>query len=347
LPNAFFPPGALFRESLSVISGFQSAEKNHNMNKVYCKSDFNKLDREFKLERLKQEGHSVPLQTEKPLLLPDKKQLPMKKLGKALTGLWQIVKNPWLLNHVLDEDVYWRKQVVKKFGFENGLPVIDLEELFPGFEETVAPYAFLDGGCLPSDLALLRALARKYKLESYLEIGTWRGESVANVAPLVKEAVSLNLPDSEMRAMGMSEDYINLHRYFSKELPKVTHLQANSLTFDFSSLQKQFDLIFVDGDHHYEMVFSDSAKVFKVLKPDAGIIVWHDYARNPEQVRWSVLAGMLGGLPAEMHKHLYHVSNTMCAVYLPKLSTDIARRTLKPNEKPVKYFEVRLKTVSI
>jgi predicted O-methyltransferase YrrM len=315
------------------------------MSKVYCKSDFKKLDREFKHERLRQEGHAEEsFQTEKPLTLP-KKQHSMKKVGKALTGLWQIVKNPWLLNHVLDEENYWRKKVVKKHGFANGLPVIDIEELFPGFDETVTPYAFLDGSCLPTDLALLRALAKKYKAENYLEIGTWRGESVANLAPLVKEAVTLNLPDSEMRAMGMSEEYINLHRYFSIDLPNVTHLQANSLTFDFNSLGKTFDLIFVDGDHHYEAVFSDSSKVLKALEPGSGIIVWHDYARNPEQVRWSVLAGILDGLPAEMHKHLYHISNTMCAVYLPKLSTNIARKTLKPNEKPGKYFEVTLRVV--
>lgn len=316
------------------------------MSKVYCKSDFNKLDREFKVERMKQEGRSAPSQIEKPVLLPQKKKLPMKKLGKALTGLWQIVKNPWLLNHVLDEDIYWHKKVVKKHGFENGLPVIALEDLFPGFSETVSPYAFLDGSCIPTDLALLRSLARKYKVESYLEIGTWRGESVANVAPLVKEAVTLNLPDAEMRAMGMSEDHINLHRCFSKDLPNVTHLQANSLTFDFSSLQKQFDLIFVDGDHHYEAVFSDSANVLKALKPGNGIIAWHDYARNPEQVRWSVLAGILDGLPAEMHKHLYHVSNTLCAVFLPQLDTAIPRNDLKPNERPGKYFELRVKLLN-
>jgi len=314
------------------------------MSKVYCKSDFNKLDREFKIERMKQEGQAEPLQDEKALPLPQKQQR-MKKIGKALKGLWQIVKNPWLLNHVLDEELYWRKKLVKRHGFENGLPVIDIEELFPSFEESVIPYAFLDGSSLPTDLALLRALARKYQAESYLEIGTWRGESVANVAPLVKEAVTLNLPDDEMRAMGMSEDYINLHRYFSKDLPNVTHIQANSFAFDFGSLGRTFDLIFVDGDHHYEAVFSDSAKVLKALKPEAGIIVWHDYARNPEQVRWSVLAGILDGLPAEMHKHLYHVSNTMCAVYLPKLDPAIAPKPLKPNEKPGRYFGVKLRVV--
>ena len=315
------------------------------MSKVYCKSNFKKLDREFKLERLKQEGHAAEsFQIEKPLTLPQK-QSSMKKLSKALTGLWQIMKNPWLLNHVLDEELYWRKKVVKKHGFSEGLPVIDIEELFPGFDETVAPYAFLDGSCLPTDLALLRALAKKYKAETYLEIGTWRGESVANVAPLVKEAVTLNLPDAEMRAMGMSEEYIDLHRYFSESLPNVTHIQANSLAFDFSSLQKQFDLIFVDGDHHYEAVLSDSAKILKALKPETGMIVWHDYAHNPEQVRWSVLAGMLDGLPSEMHKHLYHISNTMCAVYLPKLDPDISPKTLKANERPGRFFEVKVRAV--
>ncbi|MEE4176655.1 MAG: class I SAM-dependent methyltransferase [Bacteroides sp.] len=319
------------------------------MSKVYCKSDFKKLEKEFKIQRLQQEG-DLPEGKEtaaKPIPLEHTKDNIMYKIQKALTGLWQIIKNPWLLNHVLDEEVYWRKRVVKQYGFENGLPVIALEDLFPGFDETVTPYAFLDGSCLPTDLALLRALARKYKVGSYLEIGTWRGESVANVAPLVSEAVTINLPDNEMRAMGMTEEYIGLHRLFSKNLANVTHLQANSLGFDFSSLKKAFDMIFVDGDHHYEAVRSDSGQILKALNQDTGIVVWHDYARNPEQTRWSVLAGIIDGLPKEMHQHLYHVSNTMCAVYLPGLSPEIPRRSLNPNVHPGKYFELRLKTIKL
>ena len=316
------------------------------MSKVYCKSDFKKLEKEFKIQRLQAEGKMPGEEAPEgnPLPLREYKPTGMNKIQKALTGLWQVFKNPWLLNHVLDEEKYWRKKVVRQYGFESGLPLIDMEGMFPSFEETVSPYAFLDGSCLPTDLALLRALARKYQVESYLEIGTWRGESVANVAPLVREAVTINLPDHEMRALGQNEEYIGLHRLFSEKLPNVTHLQANSMDFDFASLEKKFDMIFVDGDHHYEAVRSDSGRLLQALNPGKGIIVWHDYARNPEQTRWSVLLGILDGLPREMHPHLYHVSNTLCAVYLPDLDPDIHRGTLKPNQKPRKYFEVTLKT---
>lgn len=263
------------------------------------------------------------------------------KIRKAFAGIVQLIRNPYLLNHVLDEETYWRSRVVRKHGFADGLPVIDIADLFPVFEQRVSPYAFLDGSCTPLDLALLRALAEAYGVDDYLEIGTWRGESVANVAPFVKQAVSINLPDEEMRAMGMDEAYIGLHRFFSRNLANVNHLQANSLRFDFGTLGRKFDMVFVDGDHHYEAVRSDSSRVAGILK-ESGVLVWHDYARNPEQVRWSVLAGILDGLPVDMHRHLYHISNTLCAVYLPALPAHVKPVRLQAHEQPGKFFEIRI-----
>ncbi len=264
------------------------------------------------------------------------------KIQKAAKGIVQLIRNPYLLNHVLDEELYWRKQVLKHHGADHGLPVIDIVELFPGFTQTVSPYSFLDGSCTPLDLALLRGLAERYAVVNYLEIGTWRGESVANVAPLVEQAVSINLSDEEMRAMGRGEDYIGLHRYFSEGLPNVRHVQANSRSFDFGSLEKRFDMVFIDGDHHNEMVRSDTVKVLEVIQEEKGIIVWHDYARNPEQVRWSVLAGILDGLPEAMRQHVYHISNTLCAVYLPQLPDQVVAKELKANESPKTYFSVQI-----
>jgi predicted O-methyltransferase YrrM len=269
------------------------------------------------------------------------------KIQKATKGIIHLIKNPYLLNHVLDEEVYWRNRVVKGHGYDQGLPVLDIARLFPDFEERVSPYAFLDGSCTPLDLALLRGLAKLNKVENYLEIGTWRGESVANIAPLVQYAVSINLSDEEMRAMGRGEDYISLHRFFSKALPNVKHVQANSLNFDFGALGKHFDMVFIDGDHHYEMVRSDTEKVLKIIDKEKGIIVWHDYACNPEQVRWSVLAGILDGLPGAMRKHVYHVSNTLCAVYLPQIPDHVVPEALKANETPEKYFSVHIITKSV
>ena len=241
----------------------------------------------------------------------------MSKFSKTFAALYQIVRNPWLLNKVLDDDRYWKNIVNKNFGFHYGLPVIRAMELFGDFSETVDPFAFLDGGSLPTDLALLKKLARGFPQCSYFEIGTWRGESVANVASVADICVSLNLSGDEMKKMGLNQRYIDLHRFYSRDLPHVTHLEGNTLNFDFQSLNRKFDLVFIDGDHHYEMVKNDTKKVFSHLLHENTIVVWHDYARNPETVRNDVLAGILEGCPQACHKHIFHVAHTLCAVYIP------------------------------
>jgi hypothetical protein len=140
--------------------------------------------------------------------------------------------------------------------------------------------------------------------------------------------------------MGMAEDYIGIHRYFSEGKPNIRHIQAHSHSFDFSSLNTKFDLIFIDGDHHHESIFKDTQTAFGLLKDDRSVIVWHDYALSPETPRFEVLSGILEGCPKEFHRHLYHISNTLCAVFSRE---DLAASPLKPNEKRTKTFEVHLK----
>ncbi len=243
----------------------------------------------------------------------------MSKISKAIGILKTLITNPKSILTVLEHEDNFQKLIQKKHpGFSSGLPVLDILDLFPGMNETVSPYSFLDGTSLPSDLALLKMLARKFSDCMYLEIGTWRGESVANVASVAKECVTINLPDADMRKMGLHEKYIQLHRFFSGHLPNVKHIQHHSSTFDFKSLGKKFDLIFVDGDHHYDQVKTDTQNVFQLLRDEHSIIVWHDYARSPEQVRYEVCAGILDGCPPESRKNLFHVSNTLCAIFTQK-----------------------------
>ena len=90
-----------------------------------------------------------------------------------------------------------------------------------------------------------------------------------------------------------------MHRFFSKDIPNITHLQADSQTFNFSSLQKKFDVIFLDGDHHTESIVKDTQNAFQLLKDDNSIIVWHDYGLGTETTRFNVLAGILDGCPPE------------------------------------------------
>jgi predicted O-methyltransferase YrrM len=262
----------------------------------------------------------------------------MIKIKKALKAFALLLKKPALLNNVLYDDDVMHEAVMQKHDLPQGLPIVDLLDIVPGLHETVQPYSFLDGTSSPLDLALLRALATQHADCRYFEIGTWRGESVANVASAAKECVTINLPDNEMRRMGLSEEYISLHRFYSKDLPNVKHLQHNSSTFNFSSIGK-FDVIFVDGDHHYESLRRDTANVFSMLKDDDSVIVWHDYVDHSGQIRWEVLAGILDGVPAEYRNSIYHVSNTMCALFTHKKLKANARPAF---QRPDKTFTVNI-----
>lgn len=259
----------------------------------------------------------------------------MNKLSKLLKAFSLILKQPSLLNKVLDDSDVNKTSVIEKDGLLNGLPVVDITALIPDFNETIDPFCYLDGGSTPIDIALLKGLAKKHQQCDYFEIGTWRGESAANVASVAKHCTTLNLSDNEMKEMGLDKKYIDLHRFFSKDIKNVTHLQGNSMTFDYKSLGQKFDLIFIDGDHHYEAVMKDTKNAFELLKDERSVIVWHDYGNNPNDIRWDVLRGILDGTPQHKKKKLYRVSNTLCAIY-----TDENLRSCKQErvETPDKSF---------
>jgi hypothetical protein len=233
-----------------------------------------------------------------------------------------------------------RDYVATTHGFGNGLPQLDLFDLFPVFDESVAPYAFLEGGSSAIDLALLKALARRYERCRYFEIGSWRGESIANVASVASECISLSLSDDEMRQAGWTDPYLATARFFSRELKNVVHIGHDSKTFDYTPYLGTCDLVFIDGDHSYDGVRSDTANAFRLLRDERSVIVWHDYMRTSEDdVLWGVVAGLLDGAPERARRHLFHVSNTLCAVYI---QGDFRTATAVVPAIPDKAFELKI-----
>jgi hypothetical protein len=130
----------------------------------------------------------------------------------------------------------------------------------------------------------------------------------------------VTLSEEEMKERGAGDDFSKAHGLFTKDLPGLKTIGMDSRKFNFSSLGKKFDLIFIDGDHSYEGVLNDTVKSFPLRKGADSIIVWHDYGNSTEKVRYSVLAAILDGIPKEFHRNLYHVSNTLCAVYMENIT---------------------------
>jgi hypothetical protein len=268
----------------------------------------------------------------------------MNKIGKALKALWWIARKPVLLNRVLADEDSWQGYVGKKFGLSDGFPVITMDQL--GIKKTVSlgPMTFLDGGSLPTDMMLLAGLAEGIKECRYFEIGTWRGESVANVSSRSQSSYTLSLSDEELRSMGMHDKYISAHRQFSKGIANVTHLRANSMTFDFAELDQKFDLIFIDGDHHHDSIVSDTKNVFKHLVHDQSIVVWHDYGFYPDRVRFEVMAAILDGAGKERSDRIYQVAHTLCAI---NTGQKLFSRAAEFPADPLEYYKFDLTRMSV
>jgi len=232
-----------------------------------------------------------------------------------------------------------RKKLIKKYGLKNGLPVIDFLEILPNYIEIIKPLSFIPGGSSSIiDYALLVGLARKFEKCRYLEIGTWRGESIACVASIAEECISISFSDEQMRDMGLSDEVIKNSRFFSKNYPNINHIEADSQTFDYSTIGK-FDVIFVDGDHSYESIKKDTENIFPLLKDEKSIIVWHDYLWNNGKIRWETLRGILDGSTKESRSHIYHVSNTKSAVFI---NGKFKTKSLPKFQEPDKAFEIKL-----
>ena len=237
------------------------------------------------------------------------------KMGKALRALWWIARKPVLLNRVLTDEDTWRSYVGKKYVLHEGLPVVRMDQVIRDDSCTLGPMTFLDGGSLPTDLMLLTGLAGQIRDCRYFEIGTWRGESVAAVAGKAMQCHTLCLTDQEMRAMGMHERTIAGHRMFSGGLENVTQWRGNSRRFDFTAPGHPFDLIFIDGDHHHDVVRNDTEQVFRHLVHERSVVVWHDYGFHPDQVRFEVMAAILDGAGEKRRELIYHVAHTKCAIF--------------------------------
>ena len=261
----------------------------------------------------------------------------LKAISKIIIKL---AKYPASIFLILKDETEYKSYLQKKYG-KTQFPTVDINQFFVDGKAEINHYTFLDGSSLATDLALLKSIAASYPDCEYMEIGTWRGESILNVADTGAKCTSVNLSPEDIIGMGLDEKYAHLHGCLIKDKSRIKTVYANSLTFDFSTLNNKYDVIFVDGDHTYDAVKSDSSTVFELLKDENSMIVWHDYGYNPETPRYSVIAAILDGLPVEAHPHLYHVSNTICAIYSKqKLNASILASPVKPD----KVFKIQLQS---
>jgi predicted O-methyltransferase YrrM len=174
---------------------------------------------------------------------------------------------------------------------------------------------------------MLAALVAKLKPRTVFEIGTYNGFTTLHFAyntPEDATIYTLDLPPDyditskkekaqysydDLLVVELSKQNIN-NRLFKKDTQgkKVKELFGDSLKFDFSPYYGKIDLIFIDGNHSYSFVKSDTENAFKMLSPK-GVILWHDFDYIIHRDVFKYLNTLV-----KTHK-IYSIPGTRFAVY--------------------------------
>jgi predicted O-methyltransferase YrrM len=93
------------------------------------------------------------------------------------------------------------------------------------------------------------------------------------------------------------------------EAAKIEQLYGDSKAFDETPYVGRCDLVFVDGNHAYSYVASDSAKALGMVRP-GGVVIWNDYY-GPRRARgvWRALNELNRTHP------LVHIAGTDLVAY--------------------------------
>lgn len=176
------------------------------------------------------------------------------------------------------------------------------------------------GGSMLLDYAFLYAVARKYHVKSYLEIGTYTGTSINFMADLCEKCYSLTAePGSEI---SMAEwcrnadipDYSDRLAYKDN----IIHCYGNSQTFDYSKIKNPIDLYFIDGDHRFGGVYADTVNVFR-HRSENSIVIWHDFKKAvPGQGYNDIVPAVYEAIGADEFRNVFCVDTNMCGIYLPE-----------------------------
>jgi predicted O-methyltransferase YrrM len=126
--------------------------------------------------------------------------------------------------------------------------------------------------------------------KNIMEIGTFDGNTTLNLAVNSSQDAKITTvdlpPDWDGNyEINIPELYKNVTerntvgRQFKEHqeyFPKIKQIFIDSANLDWNEAGAPFDLVILDGCHHYNYVLKDTENAIKFTKP-GGIIIWHDY----------------------------------------------------------------------
>ncbi|MBU0458746.1 class I SAM-dependent methyltransferase [Patescibacteria group bacterium] len=217
----------------------------------------------------------------------------MSNLKTFLYNLKSRKKRKFYLDLMFPKDDYH----LKYFGHQHGkAPRKFVAEIFPRIKKyqliNIHKYFDLDPGTSleAKELVELISIAKYINAKEIIEVGTFNGCAALNLATNLPESTitTIDLPvDEEVDINDIPEKDVNVTdrngvgRCFkgTQYENRIRQVFADSMKLDWNTFGKKFDLIFIDGCHHYKYVKKDSENALAHLN-EGGIILWHDYGQS-------------------------------------------------------------------
>lgn len=202
----------------------------------------------------------------------------------------------------------------------NRFPDLDLNGILDlaGTTMEIDCLTFFLGGSWILDYFYIQSMFRIFNCKQYFEIGSFTGESLSAIAPWADHCYALTLPTDHLTSYFSSLGKHNYSLAAASQFDNITYYLEDSKTFDFTRLPDNMDMVYIDGDHRYSGVVSDTRNCFSRFDPNHVIIIWHDL-RSGNRVDYNphVYQGIVDAVPTEKLKNVFGVYPGMCAVYLP------------------------------
>jgi hypothetical protein len=136
-------------------------------------------------------------------------------------------------------------------------------------------------------------LSAKDRIKTIIEVGTWKGQSAINMANILKKnniKCKIYCVDTFLGGWKLEENDLKngYPQIYYKFLNNIVHEKCedyiipcpNTSSFyyrEFKKINLTADLIYIDGCHEYEEVYTDIKNYSDLLKPN-GIIFGDDYS---------------------------------------------------------------------
>lgn len=123
-----------------------------------------------------------------------------------------------------------------------------------------------------------RALSELAKGKDVLEIGSFCGLSTICIARTAKSVTAVDYFDG--RATPIPGSTFEVFHYNCNRHNVADKIKIANPDSDLTG--REYDFIFIDGDHSYEAVVKDIEKTSRLLKP-GGLLAFHDYRTHPQE----------------------------------------------------------------